>query len=65
MERSRIGKERGIAGERQHMCGMNRSHDMDAGRGTHPGANAGTMHPGIVMRGMLKLMRDGAACRHC
>ena len=58
------GKERRIAGERQYMRRMDRSDHMDPGRGTHPGADARAVHPGIVVRGMVKLMRDRAACRH-
>ena len=63
-EKDHTGKERRIAGERQHMGRMNRSDHMHTGRGAHPGADAGAVHPGIVVRGMLKLMRDCAARRH-
>ncbi len=35
-----IGKERGIAGERQDMRRMNRRDHMYTGRGAHPGTDA-------------------------
>ena len=59
------GEERHIAGKRQHMRRKDRGDHMYAGRGAHPGADARAMHPGIVVRGMVKLMRDRAACRDC
>ncbi len=63
-EKDQTGKERRIAGERQHMGRMNRSDHMHAGRRAHPGTNARSMHAGIVMRRMVELMRDRATGRH-
>lgn len=46
------------------MRAMNGSDHVHAGRRTHPGTNAGAMHAGIVVRRMLKFMRDRATGRH-
>ncbi|MCC2640870.1 MAG: hypothetical protein K0S45_1283 [Nitrospira sp.] len=39
-------------------------HHVDSRSRTHPGANARSMHAGVVMRRMLEFVRDRAAGRH-
>ena len=58
-----IGQERGITGERQDLCRMNRRDHMDTGRGAHPGTDARPVRSGIVVRGVVQLMCDRTASR--
>ena len=59
-----VGVTRKKADERKHRCRMDGGGDVRAGGGAHPGANAGPMHAGIVVRRMLEFMRHRAAGRH-
>ena len=43
---------------------MNGGRNVNPGSRTHPGTNAGAMHAGIVVRRMLKFMRDRTTGRH-
>ena len=59
-----VRAERSVTGHGEQVRRVNGGHHMDPGRRTHPGTNAGSMHPGIVMRGMLEFVRDRASGRH-
>ncbi len=48
----------------EYLRRMDGGRDMRPGSCAHPGTNAGPMHAGIVMRRMLKFMRNRAAGRH-
>ncbi len=52
-----------MADQIKRLCLMNGRRHMRSGGGAHPGADAGSMHAGIVVRRVLDLMRDGAAGR--
>lgn len=60
----RIKAEQHVAGHGEQMRHVNRGHDMDPGRRTHPGADAGPVRARAVMRRMLEFVRDCAAGRH-
>ena len=58
-----VGVKRKKPDECKQVCRMEGGGDVRRAGGAHPGADAGPMHAGVVMRRMLEFMRHGAAGR--
>ncbi|MDP9131767.1 MAG: hypothetical protein M3M98_01370 [Nitrospirota bacterium] len=62
-QKGMVGVYRKEADYFKYVCRVNGRDHLQAGGRTHPGANAGRMHARVVMRRMLKFMRNGVAGR--